>query len=166
MNSPIGKTERISVMFVDDEPINLSTFKAAFREFYTIHLAKSADEALKILKENKIHVIFADQRMPTTTGIQFFESILDEYPDSIRVLLTGYADVEAVIEAINRGQVYRYIKKPWNEIEIKMTAEKGYELYNIRQQLNDKMYLLEKTNHELNRFVYSASHELRAPLMS
>lgn len=166
MSLPESKKDRISILFVDDEPFNLSTFKASFREFYTIHLAKSAQEARQILSENLIHIIFADQRMPTTTGIQFFESILEEFPDAIRVLLTGYADVDAVIDAINKGQVYRYIKKPWNELEIKHTIEKGFELYSIRKQLDEKVVLLEKTNHELNRFVYSASHELRAPLMS
>ena len=80
--------------------------------------------------------------------------------------MTGYTDVEAIIDAINKGQIFRYIKKPWDELELKTAIENAYEVYATRQQLKNKIEELEKSNDELNRFVYSTSHDLRSPLAS
>jgi two-component system sensor histidine kinase/response regulator len=158
--------EKIKILYIDDEVNNLTAFKASFRKFYDISVAQSAKEGLTILQENEIHVIIADQRMPEITGVDFFESILKEYPDPIRILLTGYADIEAVIDAINKGQVYRYIKKPWDDFELKMNIENAFEIYYTRRELKLKNEALIKANNELNRFVYSASHDLKAPLVT
>ncbi|HEY8402158.1 MAG TPA: hybrid sensor histidine kinase/response regulator, partial [Cytophagaceae bacterium] len=80
--------------------------------------------------------------------------------------LTGYADIEAVIDAINKGKVYRYIKKPWDRHEIQLAVENGYEIYKTREELRIKTEQLEKVNSELSRFVYSTSHDLKAPIMT
>ena len=71
--------------------------------------------------------------MPKMTGIEFFESIKDEFPDPIRILITGYTDINAVIDAINRGQVYKYLTKPWNEEDVKIYIDKAYEVYRLRK---------------------------------
>ena len=97
----------INVLYIDDEPNNLVTFKAAFRRAFTVFTAESAEEGRTILEQNDIHVILSDQRMPKMTGIEFFESILSTHPEPIRILITGYTDINAVIDAINRGQVYK-----------------------------------------------------------
>lgn len=158
---------KIHVLYVDDEINNLTAFKAAFRRDYKVYIAQSASEGRKILDENDgIHVVVADQKMPETTGVEFFESILHDHPYQVRILLTGYADIEAVISAINKGQIFRYITKPWDEQELRMSIENAYEVYHTRNLLKLKNEELQKTNNELNRFVYSASHDLRAPLMS
>jgi two-component system, sensor histidine kinase and response regulator len=158
--------EKIKILYIDDEVNNLNAFKASFRQFYNISIAQSAKEGLAILASNEIHVIIADQRMPETTGVEFFESILKQFPDPIRILLTGYADIEAVIDSINKGQVYRYIKKPWDDFELKMNIENAFEIYYTRRELKLKNEALTKANNELNRFVYSASHDLKAPLVT
>lgn len=132
----------IHVLYIDDEVHNLSAFKASFRRAYTVYTAESADQARKILEENTVHIIISDQRMPQMTGIQFFESIVDAYPDPIRMLLTGYADINAVIDAINKGQVYKYFSKPWDEQELRTNIDKAYELYCLRkenQELTEKL---------------------------
>ncbi len=130
--------ERIKVLYIDDEQANLNAFKATYRRIFDIHLASSAEEGKKILEKNSIEVILSDQRMPTKSGVDFFESILETHPEPIRILLTAFSDINAVIDAINKGQVYRYITKPWNDFELKLTIENAYKLYVLKEQ-NDKI---------------------------
>ncbi|MBO9699134.1 MAG: hybrid sensor histidine kinase/response regulator [Sporocytophaga sp.] len=158
--------DKIRVLYVDDDEYNLRVFKASFRFDYQIFLAKSAKEGLEVLKDNEIHVIIADQKMPEVTGVQFFESLISQYPETIRILLTGYSDIESVIDAINKGKIFYYIKKPWNETDIKLAIEKAGEIYLTKKLLKKRTEDLQKANEELTRFVYSASHELKAPLMT
>jgi response regulator RpfG family c-di-GMP phosphodiesterase len=121
---------KIKVLYVDDEENNLLSFKATFRMKYQIFTAISAQDAILILKENpQISVIITDQRMPEMTGVEFLESILDTYPDPVRLLLTGYADINAVIDAVNKGKIFHYLSKPWKEEELSETIDKAHELY-------------------------------------
>jgi response regulator RpfG family c-di-GMP phosphodiesterase len=87
--------------------------------------------------------------MPKMTGIEFFESILDKYPEPIRILLTGYADINAVIDAINKGQVYKYFSKPWNEEELRHNIEKAYEVYSLRKENKELTAKLLDVNEKL-----------------
>ncbi|MCJ8208938.1 response regulator [Mucilaginibacter sp. RS28] len=134
------------VLYVDDEINNLNSFKAAFRRDFTIFTAQSAREGRKILDNNEIGVIITDQRMPTVTGIEFLESILPVYPDTIRILLTGFADINAVMDAINRGQVYKYLVKPWQNEELKMYIQNAMEIYHLRKENRDLMQKLKQAN--------------------
>src|SRR5689334_20956952 len=105
--------KRLNVLFIDDEKGNLVSFKAQFRRLYNVFLAPCADDAWPILEQHEIQIVISDHRMPDTTGIEFFEAMLVKHPTPIRILITGYTDLTAVIDAINRGQVYRYLTKPW-----------------------------------------------------
>ncbi|PYF76571.1 hybrid sensor histidine kinase/response regulator [Pedobacter nutrimenti] len=156
----------VRVLYIDDEDHNLQAFKASFRRQYEIYTANSASEGLKILENVPVHVIIADQKMPGTTGVEFFKSIIHTYPDPVRILLTGYTDIEALADAINHGDIYRYITKPWNDLELHNSIKNAYDAYKAKIDLRNKITELEKTNDELNRFIYSISHELRAPLVS
>ncbi len=124
----------INVLYIDDEPHNLTAFKAAFRRDYNIYLAESAEEGRQILDMHDIQVILSDQRMPVMTGIEFFQSILNTHPEPIRILITGYTDVNAVIDAINLGQVYKYLTKPWNENDIRIFIDKAFEVFRLRKE--------------------------------
>src|SRR3978361_6104 len=137
------------VLYVDDEINNLNSFKAAFRRDFNIYTAQSAREGRKILDTNEIGVIITDQRMPGMTGIEFLESILTVYPDTIRILLTGFSDLNAVMDAINRGQVYKYLVKPWQNDELKLYIQNALEIYHLR-----------KENKELAKKLYLANLEL------
>ena len=158
--------KKITVLYIDDEEDNLLAFKATFRRNYKVLTATSSAQGLDVLNNNTVHVIIADQRMPQSTGVEFFDIVRKAHPDPIRILLTGFTDVEAIIDAINKGQIFRYIKKPWDELELRTTIKNAYEVYATRQNLKIKIEELERTNDELNRFVYSTSHDLRSPLAS
>ena len=156
----------VKVLYIDDEENNLLAFKASFRRQYEIYTANSAAEGLKVLQNLSVEVIIADQKMPHTTGVEFFKSITDTYPDPVRILLTRYTDIAALADAINHGDIYRYITKPWNDLELHNSIKNAHDAYRAKIDLRNKVQELEKTNDELNRFIYSISHELRAPLVS
>lgn len=136
--------KEITILYVDDEPNNLVSFKAVFRVKYNILTAISGEEAIKILRNNPVNIIITDQRMPQMTGVEFLESILDEFPDPIRILLTGYADMNAVIDAVNKGKIFHYLSKPWNEEELDLTITRAFEVYTQRieeRELNQQLTL-------------------------
>jgi response regulator RpfG family c-di-GMP phosphodiesterase len=141
--------KKICVLYIDDEVNNLVAFKANFRRVYEVYTAESAAEGLSILKEKKVHVIITDQRMPRMTGSEFLASIVNEFPDPIRILLTGYADMEAIVDAINKAQIFRYMTKPWNEKELKMTIHSAFEVYTLRQEKKELIANLEQANKQL-----------------
>lgn len=139
----------INVLYVDDEVHNLNAFKAGFRRIFNIFIADSAVEGRKILEKEDIQVIITDQRMPVTTGIEFLESIIPDFPEPIRILLTGYADINAVIDAINKGQVYKYIQKPWMDEDLRINIEKAYEIYALRKENRELTETLLLANKQL-----------------
>lgn len=159
--------EKIKVLYIDDEQNNLISFKAAFRFDYNVFIANNTEEAVNHLRNNPdISVILSDQKMPDKTGVEFFEEIRKEFPNPVRILITGYADIEAVINAINRGHVYRYIKKPWSEDDIRSSIDQGYKFYITTAMLAVKNEELQKAYNELDKFAYSATHDMRGPILS
>jgi len=142
-------SNKISILYVDDELNNLVSFKAVFRIKYNILTAISGEEAINILAKNEVHIIITDQRMPHMTGVEFLESILDEYPDPIRILLTGYADMNAVIDAINKGKIFHYLTKPWNEEELDMAITRAYEVYKQKMEEKEMNFKLSVSNEQL-----------------
>ncbi len=158
--------KKISILYLDDEQQNLSAFKASFRRKYDILLANNAEDAFDILEENSPEIIIADHRMPKMTGVEFFEKVKEDFPNPTRILLTAYTSSQTVIDAVNKGHIDRYLMKPWDPILIESTINSCYQMFLTRVELQDKNEELKRTNEELNRFVYSVSHDLRAPLMS
>src|SRR5271165_1282423 len=104
---------KIKILYVDDEPENLVGFKAALRLDYQIFTAQNVPQAITCLNDHpEIRIIFCDQRMPGKTGVDFFEEIRVSHPLPVRIMLTAYTDIESIIDAINKGNIYRYVKKP------------------------------------------------------
>ncbi|MBM2813590.1 MAG: family 3 adenylate cyclase [Ignavibacteria bacterium] len=141
-----------NILYVDDESNNLTAFTAAFRRDYNIFTAISGAEGMEIFTNNDIHVIVTDQRMPNMTGVQFLQRVPDE-PDNIRIILTGFSDIESIVEAINTGKVYRYITKPWDKNELKITIDNALETVMLRR--NNKLLIdeLKQNNEQLEEKV-------------
>lgn len=140
-----------AILYVDDEEHNLTSFKACFRREYQIHTATSGEEGIAIMRRHNIDLIITDQRMPKMTGIQFLERILPEYPDTVRMILTGFSDVEAIIGAINTGRVFRYITKPWDETDLRMTIENARQLSDLSKRNRTLFAVLQKQVEEQKR---------------
>lgn len=103
-----------SILLVDDEPEILFSLQGLLRREFQLHVAESGKQALEILGSTPIDIIMTDQRMPGMTGIELMGEVRKRFPNSIRIVFTGYADIKAVIEAINSGGLFRYITKPWD----------------------------------------------------
>jgi class 3 adenylate cyclase len=154
------ENEKLNILYVDDEEQNLISFKAAFRRYHNIFTANSGREGMEILLNREIHLIITDQRMPEMTGIQFLEKVIHLYPDTIRMILTGFSDVEVIISAINTGRVFRYITKPWDQNELRMTIDNACQFYTLQQrnkilveQLQEKVLEQEKTLKLFQKYV-------------
>lgn len=143
------REEKIKILYVDDEENNLQAFKATFRRDYKIFLAISAKEAREILESEDVDLIITDQRMPEETGVEFLESIIPIHPKPIRLLLTGYTDIQAVIDAINKGQVYHYLTKPWEEDYLRTVIKNAYEIFTLRRENEKLTEALLKANEQL-----------------
>ena len=127
----------IKVLYLDDEENNLIAFKALFRREFDVFTTTSPQEAVAYLNANVVPIILSDQKMPELSGVEFFELTLNDFPNAVRILVTGYADIEAVIDAINRGQVYRYVAKPWNENDLRVCLLNAAERYEMNIHSGD-----------------------------
>lgn len=111
-----------TILAVDDEPANLRMIERLFRKDYNVLTAACGEDALKILKLEQISLIITDQRMPGISGTDLLRESLQTSPDSVRIIMTGYTDIEALIDAINTSQVYRFVSKPWDPVQLKQTV--------------------------------------------
>jgi signal transduction histidine kinase len=167
-----------SLLVVDDEPDLVHSVQDLLRFDYRVLGATRASEGLRILEREPVHIVMTDQCMPEMTGVEFLRILRDRYPDTIRLLFTAYADIKAVIDAINQGSVYRYITKPWEPQDLQAVLHQAVEHYDLLAErklllaeLQEKNRQLEQANADLRQandlkkaFIKVASHELRTPL--
>ncbi|WP_134087730.1 hybrid sensor histidine kinase/response regulator [Olivibacter sp. XZL3] len=158
--------DKIKILYLDDERPSLNAFKAVLREQHEVFITTNEQHAYELLDQHRdIRIVFSDQSMPTHSGTDFFEKISHLYPLPIRILVTGYnEDEQHIIDAINRGNIFRYLKKPWSvETLNRIIAEanKSYLTTSLLQQKNSE---LTEAYAELDKFAYSVSHDMRGPL--
>ncbi len=131
---------RHKILVVDDEVPNLRLLRRVLSEEHDIFEAASGQEGVSLLEKEEISLIITDQRMPSMTGVQLLEQSLKIRPDAIKILLTGYTDVQALIDAINAGHVYKYIPKPWDADELKLTVRRALEAFELKER-NDNLVI-------------------------
>jgi sigma-B regulation protein RsbU (phosphoserine phosphatase) len=154
------KKDKYTILFVDDEVINLRLFSVAFRRDFNVITASSGAEALEVLDNNDVKLILTDQQMPGMLGTEFLEKTIEKYPDVIRMIVTGFADIDAIAQAVNKVGIYKYITKPWDNRELKLTMDKALETYELKNERNNLVKKLEEANQSLEQKVEERTKEL------
>jgi len=124
------------VLYLDDDRVMLENFKTIYSPYFDVFTTDCAEIARETIKNQEINIIISDQRMPKITGVQFFTSIVKDYPNTIRILLTAFTEVDVVINAINQGQIYQYVRKPYIFNDMKKMLEDASQIYHIRKNRN------------------------------
>jgi signal transduction histidine kinase len=169
---------RHTLLIVDDEPDVLDSLRHQFHRSYRVITCLSGSQAIEILKADDVELILSDQRMPGMSGDQFLREARQLKPEAIRMLFTGYADMQAVINAVNEGQIYRYILKPWNTVELEGIIRQGIEQFDLLAERRKLITQLQAANQELKganqelaragqlktAFIEVASHEFNTPI--
>lgn len=145
---PIAKH---SVLIVDDEADVLLSLTGLLRREFKVFTANSGAEALEIMNEHEIHVVMTDQRMPTMTGVELMQQLRNEHPEAVRIVFTGYADTRAVIDAINNGELYRYLTKPWDPDDL-------IEVLHQATAKHDELVAQAKLRNEMEGYLNDAAH--------
>jgi response regulator RpfG family c-di-GMP phosphodiesterase len=149
-----------TLLFVDDEPNILSSLRRLFRsKGYRVLTAESAAAGLEILQSESVDVVVSDMRMPVMDGAKFLEKVREQWPDTIRMLLTGYSDIQSILQAINRGEIYRYITKPWDDNDIMLVIKHAFERKELEKEKLRLEVLARRQNEELK--ILNASLEMK-----
>ncbi len=155
---PVAKT--YNILYVDDEESNLRIFRMAFKRHYNVYTTTDIEEAVRILDENNIHLIMTDQKMPEMNGTELLERILPAHPDIIRIILTGFSDIESIVQAVNKCGIYKYITKPYESGELKMTLDQALETYELKNEKQILIKELKSANDHLEEKVKERTNEL------
>lgn len=145
------------LLYIDDEQHNLVSFRSCFRSKFRILTAPDAETGLQLLMthnalkniDENIQIIVSDQRMPNLTGSRFFASIIDQFPDPTRILLTGYSDMSALVEAVNQGNIHAYFTKPWDQKDLEEVLLKAAEVFRVKMKEKESRKALLIANEQL-----------------
>jgi serine phosphatase RsbU (regulator of sigma subunit) len=149
-----------SILYIDEDKQNLEGFKSAFHQDYHIHTATSGRAGFKILDRLTIQLVITDQRMSDMSGIEFMEKMIIEYPDCMRMILTEVSDKDSFMEAINLGNIYRYVAKPWDKEDLRQSIDGAMEVYNLKIQNRNLINYLEDAKRNLEQKVLERTREI------
>ena len=143
--------DKHNILIVDDQPEILNSLERLLKEHYRVYIAPNGIEALKILKKHEMAVILADQRMPKMTGVEFLSRSIDLQPETIKIIITAYADIDASIDAVNKGQIFYYISKPWENEELLLIVQKAVDQYHLVRENQRLTKELKEANKRLEK---------------
>jgi len=159
--------ERTLLLVDDEENITSALVRLLRRDGYNILRANSGTEGLALLAQNEVGVIISDQRMPGMSGVEFLSKVREQYPDTVRIVLSGYTELNSVTDAINRGAVYKFLTKPWEDDLLRANVEEAFQRYEMRmenarlaRELEDANEELTRINHELEQRVEEKTREV------
>jgi len=155
-----------SILYIDQDEQNLIDFRSAFGQDYFIHTAASGKTGLEIMEQRTIQLAITDQRMTDMTGIEFLEEILTHYPDCMRMIMTEITEKDTIIQAINRGNIYRYVAKPWNREDLLLSIDSAMEVYNLKIQNKNLIDYLEDAKRNLEQKVIERTREIEQQRMN
>lgn len=165
------KEERPNILYVDDIDNNLVLFEVIFKEFYNVDIASSGIKALELLRNKNYAILISDQSMPEMSGTELLEIVKEEYPDTMRFILTAYTDYKTVVDSINKGEIYGFFNKPFDTQTMKLSLDKAIEVYNLRISNRRMIEELAKVNSELinldkskTRYLNILTNEIRSPI--
>src|SRR6516225_4259757 len=142
-------TRRHTILVVDDEIDVVTSVQDLLRLDYRVLGATRAQEGLQLIRDLEIHIVMTDQRMPGMSGVEFLRRVREQQPDAVRLLFTGYADIKAVIDAINQGNVFRYVTKPWDPDELQSIIRQAADQYDLLVERKQLLAELQNKNQEL-----------------
>jgi len=157
---------KYKILYVDDEIDNLNVLKLTFRNEFHVTVESSPLKGLELFRNEEFEIIIVDQRMPEMTGVELLELAMAIKKDTVRILLTGYSDIQATINAVNKGKIFYYLNKPWKKDEVLGILLKAIDHYELTKKNKELVNRLSRSINELQTFLYRASHDLKAPITS
>jgi DNA-binding NtrC family response regulator len=141
-----------AILIVDDEPNVISALqRSLLDEPYELQAAASGEAALQLTDSRRFKVIISDERMPGMDGAEFLSIIKERHPETVRIMLTGYASIESTMRAVNSGEIYRFFTKPWNDIELKLALRSAVEKYDLEEENRRLLKTVRRQAGELRR---------------
>lgn len=154
-----------TVLLVDDEPDNLNVLRSILGKRYTILQATDGQEALNLVQSlpdpKKLTLVVSDQRMPRLTGVQLFEQLCEILPDTMRIIVTGYIDIDAIVDSVNRAKIYRFVIKPFDRHEFELTVQNAIESYEMKRKFDDYVQSLKHKVDEYAQIIHERDNELK-----
>ena len=157
----MSKLKKHTLLVVDDEMDVCDSVHDLLRRDFKVLRAKSAEEGFKLLQENEVHIIMSDQRMPRVSGVEMLTQVRAGHPQAVRMLFTGYADVESVIAAINRGRIFKFLKKPWQPRDLEEAVHEAAVEYDRLIDQADTMARLHSDVNALRTRVSALEEEVK-----
>jgi response regulator RpfG family c-di-GMP phosphodiesterase len=154
-------TPKHTLLVIDDEPDVCDSVHDLLRRQYTVLKARSAQEGYQLLQEHEVHIIMTDQRMPQITGVELLSKVRRGHPRAVRMLFTGYADLESIIAAINQGHIFQFLKKPWQPEELEAAVRSAADEYERLIEQSEQVALLREEIQHLRERITALEEEMR-----
>ncbi|MCI0637941.1 MAG: response regulator [Gemmataceae bacterium] len=150
-----------TLLVVDDEPDVCDSVHDLLRKHFNVLRARNAEEGIKLMQQNEVHIVMTDQRMPKVSGVELLSKVRTGHPQAVRMLFTGYADLDSIIAAINQGHIYRFLKKPWQPEDLESAVRDAAAEYDRIVEQSEEMTLLRTEVQQLRERLTALEKEVK-----